>query len=269
MSASPTFAWIRGHTLYTPPLGADSVILDLGANRGEFARQASERFGGKYYLVEANPTFASVLRADGRFPVWHAAIGTADGPVTFNVAKNDEGSSLLDLQKDSPYGLVLEEAIQVPGRTLDSLMTEIGERRIDVLKMDIEGAEVMVLRSLSERRLREIGQITVEFHTDPLFGFHLAEAVEEVMRSLERAGFLCLDFTNTRRIDVLCINLALNPIPWPQRARWSFRTTPPAWLLRRWRAMPPSWKNNLRRFVSRVSGVSDPADESPADSVSG
>jgi hypothetical protein len=49
------FGVIRGHSLYTRPLGDDAVIVDLGANRGEFALQMSRRFGGRYYLVEGNP----------------------------------------------------------------------------------------------------------------------------------------------------------------------------------------------------------------------
>ncbi len=245
MSPAPTFVTIRGHTLYAPPLGPASVVMDLGANHGAFAHEASARFGGIYYLVEANPTCAEMLRADGRFPVWGVAVGGSDAPVVFHVAKNDEASSLFELPAESPWGICSDQAITVDGRTLESLIAEIGAPRIDVAKMDIEGAEVMALRSLSRQTLARIGQITVEFHGDPIFGFPIAGAVEDVIDSLEREGFLCLDFSNTRRFNVLCINLAIHPIPWYQRRLWSFRTTAPAWLRRAWRALPASWRRRV------------------------
>jgi len=74
------FATIHTHTIYTPPLGADAVVLDLGAYRGEFAQEMSARYGGTYYLVEANPVLAEALRMEGSFPVWHCAVAATEGP---------------------------------------------------------------------------------------------------------------------------------------------------------------------------------------------
>src|SRR5579862_20360 len=196
MTPAPTFVTIRGHTLYAPPLGPGSVVLDLGANHGAFAREASARFGGTYYLAEANPVLADALRAEGRFHVWPVAVGATDAPLVFNVAKNDESSILLELPPENQWGVCLDRAIEVAGRSLDSLIAETGAPRIDLVKMDIEGAEVMVLQSVSSQTLARIGQMSVEFHSDPIFGFPIARATEDVIRSLERQGFLCLDFTH-------------------------------------------------------------------------
>jgi FkbM family methyltransferase len=247
------FETIRGHTVYTPPLGPAAVVLDLGANHGEFARHMSERFGGRYYLVEANPALADRLRADARFRVWPCAVTPVDGPIAFHIARNDEGSSLLDLPATSRYDCVLSETVDIAGRTLESLVAEIGAERIDLVKMDIEGAEVAVLRTLPSAVLRRIGQLTVEFHGDPVFGFALREQVEEVIRSLRRQGFLCLDFTNRERLNVLCINLGVHRVPWPSRVRWSLETSPPIWLSRLGRMLPPSWKQAARRVLSRTA----------------
>jgi FkbM family methyltransferase len=186
------------------------------------------RYGGTYYLVEANPVLAEALRVEGSFPVWHCAVAATEGPIPFHIAHNDTGSSLLTLPRESVYNCVLHETVQVQAKTLESLLTEIRAPRIDLLKMDIEGAEVMVLRSLSGATLRAIGQITVEFHSDPVFGFDLRRDVEEVIRSLQRHGFLCVDFSGTSRLDVLFVNCALHRIPWLQRMMWEFWTPPRA-----------------------------------------
>jgi hypothetical protein len=44
------FDTIRSHTIYASSLQTDSVVVDFGANRGEFARRMDERYGGRYYL---------------------------------------------------------------------------------------------------------------------------------------------------------------------------------------------------------------------------
>jgi FkbM family methyltransferase len=223
------FETIHTHTIYSPPLGADAVVLDLGAYRGEFAKEMSARYGGTYYLVEANPVLAEALRVEGHFPVWPCAVAGAEGLLPFHIAHNDTGSSLLTLPRASVYNCVLHETVQVQAKTLESLLTDIRAPRIDLLKMDIKGAEVMVLRSLSGATLRAIGQITVKFRSDPMFGFDVDERrrdVEEVIRSLQRHGFLCLDFSGTSRLDVLFVNRAIHRIPWLQRVMWEFRTLP-------------------------------------------
>ena len=243
------FETIHTHTVYTPPLCADAVVLDLGAHRGEFAKEMSARYGGAYYLVEANPLLAEALRAEGRFPVWHCAVADTEGSIPFHIAHNEQGSSILNLPMESVYNCVLRETVLVHARKLESLLTEIPASRIDLLKMDIEGAEVMTLRSLSPATLRNIGQITVEFHSDPVFGFDLGRGVEEVIRSLQREGFLCLDFSRRARIDVLFVNRMIYRIPWLQSAMWQLQTAPPYWLSRIWRQLPSFLRSRIRRFT--------------------
>lgn len=241
------FETIRGHTLFVPPLRGGAVVLDLGANRGDFAREVKARFGGSGYLVEANPDLAEQLRRDGSFPVIHGAVAATDGTVRFNVAENDEGSSVLDLPKASSYQCTLRRTVEVPSRTLESILAETGARRIDVLKMDIEGAEVDVLDRVPEALLAELGQITIEFHCDPVFGFDLREGVERVIRRLRGLGFLCLDFSHRTRIDVLFINLRLCRVPWLTRAAWMMREDRPGLLVRLWRLCPAAVRSRLRR----------------------
>ena len=88
---------IRGHTFYAAPLAADSVIIDLGAYRGEFSQHMHARYGGTYHLVEANSALASKLPNTESFRVWNCAVGNTNGPIRFNIAHNDEGSSILNL----------------------------------------------------------------------------------------------------------------------------------------------------------------------------
>lgn len=244
------FTRIRGHTLYFPPLGTGSVVLDLGANRGEFSRQMRLQFGGRHYLVEANPTLAESLQAEGLFSVTSCAVAARSGMISFNIAVNDEGSSILPLPEASVCGCVCSQTVEIPARTLESLVATTGEERIDVLKMDIEGAEVQVLEQISEGLLRNIGQVTVEFHSDPQFGFDLRAGVETVIDLLRERGFLYFDFSGGPRSDVLFINRRFHGITNRQATWWQLRYFPPPWLRAAYRCTPKP----IRTWLQALTG---------------
>jgi len=234
MNGMPSiFGAIRGHSLYTPPLGADSVVVDLGANRGEFALQMSRRFGGRYYLVEGNPELHDGLRAHTPFRVLPYAVAPEDGPIRFNVAKNDEGSSILALPETSVYDCTLDRSVEVAGKRLESILAEIDEPRVDLLKVDIEGAEIEMLTTTDAARLRAIGQITVEFHGDSVFGFGLHREVERAIDRLERLGFVALNFSRPMRTDVLFVSRALHGLSRATGLWWQLFYDHMSYLVRR------------------------------------
>jgi hypothetical protein len=53
--------------------------------------------------------------------------------------------------------------IEAPVKTLSTIMRELNHTHIDILKMDIEGAEYAVLKNIVNSDV-SIGQILVEFH---------------------------------------------------------------------------------------------------------
>jgi FkbM family methyltransferase len=83
--------------------------------------------------------------ADGepRFSFTHAAVTSRDGPVEMQV-HHEPGSQSL-----SGAGLYDTNVwVQVPGRTIPSLMREFGDERIDLLKLDVEGSEYELVPTL-------------------------------------------------------------------------------------------------------------------------
>ncbi len=246
------FETIHGHTIYTPSLKDDSIIVDLGANHGHFSRDMKRRFGGQYFLAEANPVLVSIIRSQGGFLVWENAITSKAGTVSFNVSQNDIGSSMLTLPQQSIWNAVLDKTIEVQAITLDQLMNLTGNTRIDLLKMDIEGSEIEVIHSISKPLLDNIGQITVEFHSDPMFGFSLVEEVEKSMVYLQRNGFWCMDFSEGTRCNVLFINRKIYKMPWRMRIMWKLRTNRPSWISKLWLMIPGSWRSRLYTFLGKT-----------------
>jgi FkbM family methyltransferase len=84
-----------------------------------------------------------------RFSIHEAAVATSDGPLRVQVTHDPASQSVsaARLYESAAY-------VELPGRTLRSLMNELGDDHIDLLKLDIEGAEYEVLPTID---LRELG----------------------------------------------------------------------------------------------------------------
>lgn len=215
------------------------LVLDLGANRGAFARAVSEAFGGDFHLAEPNPALAAELTRTTPFHVAQYAVGAVHSAVRFNIAKNDEASSILDLPAASAYDAVLDSVVNVDQVTLQELVTAHG-RVVDVVKLDIEGAEVAALAALTDVALSSIAQITVEFHCHPSFGYGGEEETRDLIERFEANGFVVLDFSPGHKMDVLMLNLsAIKPTG---AQAFVLRVMPELLWLRQRRELVRSWR---------------------------
>ena len=129
-------------TCYSVGAGGD-ISFDLELIR---------RYGLKVRAFDAVEGYvrsaAEQARGDARFSAHHAAIAVADGPVRMQVTHDAQSSSV------SSAGLYeSRDYLELPGRSLRSLMAELGDERIDLLKLDIEGAEYEVVPTLDLRAL--------------------------------------------------------------------------------------------------------------------
>jgi FkbM family methyltransferase len=88
---------------------------------------------------------SALADADGeqRFSARQAAVVPQDGPVRMQLTHHPGSSSV-----SSAHLYESERYVELPGRTLASLMREHGDERIDLLKLDIEGAEYELLDTL-------------------------------------------------------------------------------------------------------------------------
>ena len=175
---------VRGHHLHARGLGPQSIVVDLGANRGEFSREVRRRWRCRCWALEPNPELAESIGAGEGLVVEQLAIASGARRARLILDENPEAHHLWRDPGPPPPDA---ESLWVQTTTLDALAKAHGLERIDVLKLDVEGAELEVLESLGDR-LDTIGQITVEFH-DFLPGFSDAERLAAIRRRLRRAGF--------------------------------------------------------------------------------
>lgn len=138
-----------------------SVIIDCGACVGNFTQPLFDKYKCDFYLYEPDPRNYRQLRY--RFSTYknvhleRAAIGTKIGKKKFYTGRFPTASSVFD----SHRGLNGDE-IYVDEINLNIELKNLSF--IDLLKLDIEGAEIDVIPNLNNHLLEKIGQIIVEFH---------------------------------------------------------------------------------------------------------
>ena len=146
------------------------VFYDIGANAGYFTLIGARLVGSRGAVVAFEPVSTNVetLR---RHLVWNrvrnatvvaAAVANADGEVDFIASRNSEMGHLANAMSDDAAG---GRATRVPSVTIDALVADGRIPPPDVLKLDVEGAELMVLEGSRETLRRYRPRVLVELHT--------------------------------------------------------------------------------------------------------
>lgn len=141
------------------------TIIDLGSNIGLSVIYFKILYPDSLMeAYEADPLTCEVLRKNIRdfgfdkVKVQNLAITNKNGKTNFFVDKNGSGSPLMSTNQ---LRIKNKTKIQVVGAKLSELIT----RKVDLLKMDIEGSESEVLKDLdSSRKIEMISQMCIEYH---------------------------------------------------------------------------------------------------------
>jgi FkbM family methyltransferase len=145
------------------------VFCDIGAHVGRYSLRLAEK-ASKVYAIEAMPGTAAVLEANLTLNQIHnvevivAALWSRSGYLSFRdpFGKVDGGST---------HGVPARSGVRA--RRLDSL----GLGRVDLIKMDVEGAEGHVLKGGRELLAKYHPTMLIEMH-DHLYGAKIREMVE-------------------------------------------------------------------------------------------
>ena len=145
------------------------TVVDVGAYTGDSAIYFTNR-GAKLVIgLEPDPRNYQLATENVQLNQ------LADRVKLLNVAlSNDTGNSKIGLNWDTPNITQLSDTvsksgniIDVPTITVDEIINRFQLPGIDVLKMNCEGCEYGIIRSLSDQTLESIGEIHLEFHEGP------------------------------------------------------------------------------------------------------
>jgi FkbM family methyltransferase len=136
--------------LFSALLGPGMTVLDVGANIGQYTLIGAHRVGreGHVHAFEPTPRIAADLRANvalnllENVTVNEVAIADAQGEtLLFCTDPGSPGTNTIMNPVEHACG-----SVKVPTVTLDQYLVERGISSVDVMKLDIEGAELLALR---------------------------------------------------------------------------------------------------------------------------
>lgn len=149
----------------------EAVILDVRANRGEYAAALAARAAPSTRVHCFEPFIdnrASLQALERRFPgkVHAHSVALSSTATTRHLYKDRAGSSLASLyNRDlASHGLSLSESEPITSTTLDSWLSTVGLEQVAFLKIDVEGHELEVLRGAEQAlSMGQIRAIQFEF----------------------------------------------------------------------------------------------------------
>lgn len=175
------------------------LVLDVGANAGQFARFLRQEVGYKGRIVsfEPLPGLARQLEKEAAGdPLWQVhqlALGEIAGRSQFNVMNTSVMSSFLQPHSASRSQLMrfnqVRTQIDVEVATLDQFLKESlsdYRGRGIYLKLDVQGYEQAVLRG-GAQSLSRIPALQLELSVDPLYEGQ--PSYVELMGQMEQLGY--------------------------------------------------------------------------------
>jgi FkbM family methyltransferase len=161
----------------------ESIILDVGGNRGQSIKFFSKMFPKKIIIsCEPVPKLFSLLQRfeNEKIKVLNVAVDQEAGEGVFFQSVLEETSTLILPKDDSSWGKKKNQIlgissdemyfpIKVLKNTIDNIMTELKVAEVFLLKIDVEGAELNVLKgAVNAFENKKISYVQLENHQDDL-----------------------------------------------------------------------------------------------------
>jgi FkbM family methyltransferase len=186
-------------------LGSDSGVVDVGLGEDvSFTQDLIARYGCVVHGFDPTPRALHYVGAlnEPKLVVHEAAVAGRGGTATFYLP-NDSAHVSGSLAKAPHVG---QRALEVRLVTLADVMSLIGRDRIDLLKVDIEGAEYdLIADTAFAEHAQRISCLCIEFHHRwANVGKH---ATLDAVRRLHECGFACVWKSRTTNEEFTFLNL--------------------------------------------------------------
>lgn len=184
---------------YVPPeydivdvLSSSSIVMDFGLGPdADFSTHLIRRYGLRVHGFDPTRKHAGgllrvVSRHNSLFAFYPYALSANSKRAPFYESPTQVSGAL---RTDHPNTRGTKAiAYEVQCVTLDDAMTLVGTNWVDLLKLDVEGAEYEVIDSLRRSTFDRVGQLVVEFHHHCLPSVAPEQTMDSVRR-LKSFGF--------------------------------------------------------------------------------
>jgi FkbM family methyltransferase len=167
------------------------TVVDVGAHQGMFSTRAAKAVGptGRVISVEPAATNRALLTGNlsrnglGNATVFPCAVADFDGETDLFLSPLVTGGSSLFIRAE-PERVAEREAVRVPVKRLDRILEEAGASKVDLIKIDAEGACLSIL-SGAARALAGRPRLVMEVEGGD-------DDVRRVVDKLESSGYRCV-----------------------------------------------------------------------------
>jgi len=192
--------WIGNHQyggfcVHTDTLHAESIVYSIGIGKDiSFDQELIKTFGCKVFGYDPTPkSIAWVTKNvnDKQFKFFDFGIAKVSGKQSFFLPENKNyvSGSIKPIK-----GVDRQNKEVLQFKTLKAAMELNNHTQIDLLKMDIEGAEYEVIDHFLKHKIA-IKQFVVEFH--PHMEKDGKKKTKKAIKLLENAGFRCFAVSET------------------------------------------------------------------------
>jgi len=209
------------------------TFVDVGANWGYFTLMMAEHVGstGRVVAVEADPRIHAILERNAalndlpQVRVVHAAAAAESG--LLSLIGFDEHEDNWGTSRVAGGSGPASASYEVPARGLDDLLDELGLDAVDLIKIDIEGAEALALAGMSAGLRRgRYRRLLLELHPFSLaeHGTNPAAIIEGLLEMGYRAWVIAYSAADVRRAAYAHgqpVDSLVRPLRWPETlAAW-------------------------------------------------
>jgi FkbM family methyltransferase len=173
-------------------------VIDVGANRGNWTRQAVKFFPNAYYtLIEPQDDLRSysedLFKRSHGIQWVNCGVADREGTLAFTVSQRDDASSFVPVQDTGNRGGGRQ--IYVAVKTLNEIVASSSAGVPDMVKIDAEGFDLKVLSGASDL----LGKTEIFLIEAIIFGSKYENTLSAVMEKMSNSGYGMIDITALNR----------------------------------------------------------------------